>query len=224
MIICSQCGSTVEDGEQFCSECGARVGMATASQSPPFSPSVTQSTQGLSDQQTYTAASPLSSTPTAPKKQTNPIVWVAIPFGLLVVVILTVIGFSVSNSNNNSTSTQNTSSTTNSPSRTTSAPPGLPDSFQRSYQGTIGSKSTLSFSMSLTRSGRDLRGTASTGSKTDTLSGTIETDGRFRLEGYENGNTFSGIYSGQIYSDGTINGSWVNPRGRGESQFSLRQQ
>src|SRR6266404_6065737 len=106
MIICSQCGSTVEDGEQFCSECGARVGMATASQSPPFSPSVTQSTQGLSDQQTYTAASPLSSTPTAPKKQTNPIVWVAIPFGLLVVVILTVIGFSVSNSNNNSTSTQ----------------------------------------------------------------------------------------------------------------------
>ncbi len=222
MIICSQCGSTVEDGEQFCSECGARVATVTASQSPPISPSGTQSTLGQSDQQSF-PASPLSSTPIGSKRQINPIVWVAIPFGLLVIVILTVIGFSVSNSNNNSNSTPNVSSTTSNPSRTTSTP-GLPDSFQHSYQGTFGSKNTVSFSLTLTRSGRDLKGTASSGRKTDTLSGTIESYGRFRLDGYENGTTFTGIYSGQIYTDGTINGSWVTTAGQKETPFVLRQQ
>src|SRR5204863_7780159 len=102
-----------------------------------------------------------------------------IPFGLLVVVVLTVIGFSSSNSNNNSASV---SSTSNSSSRPNSNP-GLPAAFQHNYQGTIGSKNTLSFSLTLTRADRDLKGTASSGRKSDTLSGTIEADGRFRLEG-----------------------------------------
>src|SRR5260221_10413491 len=149
MIICSQCGGSVEDGEQFCSECGARVATVTASQSPPDSPLATQSPQGQGYQQPY-SASPLSSTPVASKQKTNPIVWVAIPFGLLVIVILTVIGFSVSNSNNNNSNTNpNSSSVTNTSSRTTSTP-ALPDSFQRSYQGTFGSKNTVSFSLTLT--------------------------------------------------------------------------
>jgi hypothetical protein len=224
MIICSQCGITVEDGEQFCSECGARVATTTASQSSPASPSATQSTPGQGYQQPY-SASPLSSTPVASKQKTSPIVWVAIPFGLLVIVILTVIGFSVSTSNNNSSTNPNpnSSSTTNSSSRTTTSP-GLPDSFERDYQGTIGSTNTLSFSITLVRSGRYLRGTASTDRSKDSLAGTIETDGRFRLEGYENGTRFTGIYSGQIYMDGTINGSWVTTTGQKETPFSMRQQ
>lgn len=222
MIFCNQCGSTVEDGEQFCTECGARVVAMTASQSPTIASVGSHAAQSPANQPIYTTA-PLSSATASAKKPTNPIIWVAIPFGLLVIVILTVIGFSVSSSNNNSKGPTISGSVTNSPPRADTIP-GLPVSFQRNYQGNIGSKSAMSFAMTLTRSGRDLNGTASSGLKTDALAGTIETDGRFRLEGYENGTTLTGIYTGQIYTDGTVSGTWVTAAGQKETPFSLRQQ
>jgi serine/threonine protein kinase len=103
-----------------------------------------------------------------------------------------------------------------------SSNPTLPDSFQRSYQGTIGKG--LSLRVALRRAGSDLTGRASTDSHTDTLSGTINPDGSFRLNGYENGQSYTGIYSGKIYNDGTIIGQWTSTVNGKKANFSLRQE
>ncbi len=108
------------------------------------------------------------------------------------------------------------------PSVQPSPPKVLHDSFNRRYQGTIG---PLPFSMQLVRSGRNLQGTAVSSGSRDTLSGTIENDGSFRVNGYENGNFLTGIYSGQITENGTVTGYWVSSKGQGKRvRFSLREQ
>ena len=98
----------------------------------------------------------------------------------------------------------------------------LPDQFQRRYAGRIGNG--IPFSMTLERSGRALRGTASTSGSTDTLSGTIEPDGSFTLNGYENGIDQTGVYTGRILNSGQITGQWTGTKKRGSTRFSLSEQ
>lgn len=94
----------------------------------------------------------------------------------------------------------------------------LPNSFSRSYSGTIGG---YSFTINLTRDGNKLTGTAST-NKTDSVYGEIDDSGNFTLKGYENdGSTQSGIYKGRISSDGSIIGNWTNTQGGQRTSFSL---
>jgi hypothetical protein len=101
--------------------------------------------------------------------------------------------------------------------------PSLPDQFSRQYQGTIGDGK--SFWMMLNRSGHKLTGTARTYGSTDTLSGTIEDDGSFQLNGYENGIEQKGIYTGKIYGNGQVTGRWEGRgKGRGSASFSVREQ
>ncbi len=97
----------------------------------------------------------------------------------------------------------------------------LASSFDKSYSGNIGGKS---FSLSLTKSGRNLSGSASTGNGNDDVSGTIEDDGSFNLKGYENGSYFTGIYKGRINSDGSINGTWTNTNGGQGRSFYLSEE
>ena len=78
MIICSECGSTVEESEQFCSECGNRVPNITATQPQPITSS--QSIQSQPQPAAYAVASPAalptldfggSSTVTTPAQSTS---------------------------------------------------------------------------------------------------------------------------------------------------------
>lgn len=98
-------------------------------------------------------------------------------------------------------------------------------SFDRQYQGTIsGQKTTKSLLMSLKRELGTLTGTATT-STTDTLSGTIEENGEFRLYARPSGTTYdTGIFSGQIHDDGSITGQWTDLDGRNGRDFRLQQQ
>jgi hypothetical protein len=100
--------------------------------------------------------------------------------------------------------------------------PGLPYSFSRSYQGTIGKG--IGLRVALSRSGSSLTGRASTGSSTDALKGEIENDGSFKLYGYENGGPLTGIYNGKIHTDGTINGRWTSTSNGKNTTFFLRQE
>lgn len=63
MIICSQCGSTVEDNKQFCSECGTRVATITATHPQLIVSPQPQPVQTQSQQSAYAGAS-VSGTPT----------------------------------------------------------------------------------------------------------------------------------------------------------------
>ena len=98
-------------------------------------------------------------------------------------------------------------------------------SFDRQYQGTIsGQKTTKSLVMSLKRELGTLTGTATT-STTDTLSGTIEESGEFRLYARPSGTTYdTGIFSGRINNDGLITGQWTDLDGRNGRDFRLQQQ
>jgi hypothetical protein len=98
----------------------------------------------------------------------------------------------------------------------------LPEQFQRRYAGRI--SNGIPFSMTLERSGRGLRGTASTSGSMDTLSGTIEPDGSFTLNGYENGIDQTGVYTGKILNNGQITGHWTGTKKRGSARFSLSEQ
>src|SRR5260370_25438773 len=62
MIICSQCGNTVEESEQFCSEGGPRVPTLAAEQAQPIIPSRPQPVQAQPQQPTYPGSS-VSSAP-----------------------------------------------------------------------------------------------------------------------------------------------------------------
>jgi hypothetical protein len=207
MIFCNKCGGTL-NASGLCLDCGAQA-FPSGTVTQPQPPQVGESPDGF---------------PVEPKA--GPQSRSSFPPGLIV-VLLAVLGilavalliYFAANSRSRSGSS-NSSSNSGNPTPPVNNPPGLPDSFQRDYQGTI---SGQSFSVTLIRSGRNLRGTAST-SRTDTLSGTIETDGSFRLDGYENGTNLTGIYTGQIHTDGTLTGNWTNPKGLKETPFYLRQQ
>ncbi len=138
---------------------------------------------------------------------------------LLVIIQAIVTTNKLPSANTNSNQKSNSNKATNSG----AANSNLSTSFSTDYTGTIG-KNNLSISMSLTRNGNNLNGTASTG-KTDTLFGTIDNNGNFTLTGYENGgNIKSGIYKGKIYNDGSISGTWTNPQGGQSSSFSLSEE
>ena len=104
-------------------------------------------------------------------------------------------------------------------SNTASPNSSLSTSFSRDYTGKIGKKD-FTITMSLTRDGSRLTGTAST-SKTDYLYGTIESDGSFTLDGKENDIKLTGKYIGRIYSDGSIRGTWTSLESGKSSSFSL---
>lgn len=100
--------------------------------------------------------------------------------------------------------------------------PRLPDSFQRSYRGTIGKG--LGLRVGLSRSGRALTGRASTSGSTDVLRGEISSDGSFTLYGYENGGPLTGTYTGKMRTDGTVSGQWTSTANGKKTTFFLRQE
>jgi ribosomal protein L40E len=216
--LCPNCGIPISPDSGFCRECGQAVKKAIPPPPPP--------PPKKSPAESLTINVPASSAPDNSTR--NVIIGVA---GVLLLIVIAAIASNVSkssgsstyNSNANYTSAGNSNSartSSGSASNSSTMNTSLSNSFQRDYQGTINGQS---LSVSLVRAGRDLRGTASTSRSTDTLSGTIETDGRFKLDGYENGTRLTGIYTGQVHADGTVTGSWTTPKGSKETPFSLEQ-
>jgi hypothetical protein len=121
------------------------------------------------------------------------------------------------NNNNSGTSSPYSFNTANS---YNSASP-LPDAFDRVYRGTIGDGIPLT--MSLKRDGDELTGRASTTS-IDYLYGSIDDDGSFSLDGKKDDKVSTGTYTGHIYSDGSIRGTWtkLNSKKGTSASFSLR--
>jgi serine/threonine protein kinase len=101
--------------------------------------------------------------------------------------------------------------------------PGLPYSFQRTYQGTIGKKSAhLEFF--LKKTGDYVGGRAETNLSWDELPlAQIRPDGYFRLDGKEKGGRVTGVYSGWLSPDGTIrDGSYFHIATQKTSPFQVR--
>jgi hypothetical protein len=207
--LCPNCSTPIPPESGFCLQCGQAVKKAIPPPPPP-------PPRKISNEPLLSVNAPAAST--ADNTTRNILIGGG---GVLLLIVIVVIVSNVSkptdtsyNPNANYTAAGNTNSSRSSTSSS------LPDSFNHDYQGTINGQS---FSLTLVRSGRDLRGTASTSRNTDTLSGTIEKDGRFKLDGYESGTRYTGIYTGQVHTDGTVTGSWTTPAGTKETPFSLEQ-
>jgi ribosomal protein L40E len=227
--ICPTCGAGNQSSSTFCVSCGQALRAEESKHSNTLLP-VLPVPQSTIPTQAVDTVGAVNVTPSAVKPGAGKGCLTAIGICIGIIFLCAVLQGIISNRNRSTdsyttpspTSLRSTpiylatpysaNSTTNASSNTS-----LPTTFSRSYSGTIGNQS---FSMSLERDGSELKGTAST-RKTDHLDGTIDSDGSFTLKGYENGNKWTGNYSGRIYSDGSIVGTWTNTQGEQGVSFSL---
>src|SRR5260221_14795445 len=91
MIICSQCGGTLEKNGSVCGECGARVATVRVNDARPVN--IPSARPLPAQRQPVDYARVAASETPATKPQTKPIVWVAVTVGVLVLVIISVVGF-----------------------------------------------------------------------------------------------------------------------------------
>lgn len=106
---------------------------------------------------------------------------------------------------------------------TSNSSSSLTRSFNRTYKGTINYGNEIE--MRLERSGSSLSGTVSPKYRYAdiTVSGTIDDNGEFELDEYDDQGNQTGIYRGRIRTDGTISGTWSKPDGSKSRPLSLRQ-
>ena len=223
-MYCENCGGVNESNSVFCNNCGHLLENEQKTLIKPSLPPPPEiPTQVIDFRGNPTINLPLN-TPSKPERSNKGLVFAGVVFaGLL---LISIIAIAVANKNNNTAvnSTPNSSLTSKTAtpitSSTVDSSTTLPNNFDRSYEGTI---SGQNISMTLKRDGDELKGTAAT-SRTDYLYGKINSDGEFRLEGYENDNKLTGIYKGRIYPNGSISGTWTTPQGTKPTTFSLSEQ
>jgi hypothetical protein len=228
--LCPNCSTPIVPGSGYCAECGQAVKISSKVPPPPPPPppgNRRSAPAGTTETQSASAAAvPVITTPKSPP--ILKILGVSVLGLILLIVIVAGLrsGSPAPNSNAHSTLPVNTPTPVNrGPS--TNSNSGLPSTFdERAYKGTISSKST-SFSMTLTKNGSELTGTATTPGNWDTLEGTIDSSGHFEVSGYEKGDMGKnkGKYIGQITSEGkTITGKWSNMTDTKESDFTVYEQ
>lgn len=233
-VVCVGCGLENRAHSKFCKKCGSTLQDAPPPTPPAFSgfPLPTQFPAPSPDPPGETIAfqpqqfnAPQFNPPSgAALNQERSNAGIIVAVGAVVLVIIAILGFALyrgdnAAANSNSSTTSNKKDGEKASSKKSESV-SLPNSFERSYRGTIGSQS---FSMSLTRNIGDLRGTAST-RKTDSVYGSIEDNGSFELKGYENDNSFTGIYRGKFNADGSIEGTWTTPTGSRPTSFYLSEE
>jgi hypothetical protein len=223
--ICPNCGATNQRGSTFCVSCGQALKTADKPKAggslPPPIPTTVSS--NASSNPTLVFNEPLISSvkPPTPAPGNNKGCLIAVGALLGSILLCAVIQGVMNKNRSTSSSTTSTPSSSYSPGPTSTpySPSGtsLPNSFQKEYRGTING---VGITMSLTRNGSELKGTART-SSVDTLEGTIGSDGTFSLKGFQSGSKYTGNYTGRINSDGTITGSWRKLYGSKDYDFYL---
>lgn len=227
-VFCPDCGYENRAKSKFCKKCGMDV---TASAGPDRQPAQTVfgfGNMGSPDQaadfqrpgETVTFRPPtFPDQPAGGQGNSSSklvVIALAVVAGVLlsVVVVVLLMGGSDKPAVNSDTIKKVNS---NDESKTRSV---LPQTFERTYSGTIGGKQ---MTMVLKRDGSKLTGSVTT-TKADTLEGTIQDDGQFSADGFEDDTVRTGMYSGRIGDDGTVNGNWTTPEGtKGRALFGREQ-
>lgn len=227
ILTCSVCGLGNPTNAKFCEQCGAvftyqndTVGMPQPVPAPPFDPG-----------------------PAAPPRNQNVLIGVLAGLSLILLLVIVYMlgggGIVVSNNDlraqgNNQNNVNPSNSPTPSPTKSTPKPeiplspeyeieedpaeePSMPYKFERTYRG----RSNVPLTMTLNKNGSSLSGTAVTPGDIDYLSGYIDPDGSFDLEGDNPGNGVTGHWRGQIMPNGTLRGTWTANSGK-QVGFSAR--
>jgi hypothetical protein len=217
MVNCRSCATENKANAKFCKKCGITL----TAVNEPFQVSLNKP----GDQQSTVTVQNLGgpnfggfqpSNQVSGVQPDNSIKFVLGGLALLIGLIFAGVFLYPPNKPNDNTKTNKTPETPASPTPN----PNLPSSFERDYTGTTNKGKLIN--MTLFRDGENLKGTAETDNHIDTLSGTIDENGRFELRGYEDGTRYTGNYSGTIFSDGTITGTWTD--GKKNGSYNLAQQ
>ncbi len=225
IVACSVCGLGNRANAKFCEQCGAVF---------PFQ----DDTPGGGFGQPIAVPSLGQDTATPPRNQNLLIgILAGLSLVLLMVIVYMMGGGGIiktdgdlraqaNNPNINNPSPNNTPSP--SPTKSTPKPekslspddeseedriedvPTLPYKFEKVYRG----HSNVPLTMSLTKKGSSLSGTAETPGDFDYLEGSIDSDGSFDMAGNNQGNGVTGHWRGQINPDGSIRGVWTANNGR----------
>ena len=216
--LCPNCSTPVPSGSSFCGECGQTiVALIPPPPPPPSRPPANVDSRSTPDD----AKSPITFSSTPPGFLTPGKVFGGL--GMLFFVLVVSVSIYKATRLPGDTSTGNSNVAIPSLNRATPVitDTSLRNEFARDYEGTIGSRF---FTISLQRNGRSISGTASTGKKTDNLSGTIESNGEFEADGEEaGGDIVTGKYSGKIENSGRITGYWTYPDGSKPIRFDVTQ-
>lgn len=100
----------------------------------------------------------------------------------------------------------------------------LPNGSRQQFSGeSYFPNKTLSLTLSLTRNGQSLSGSAETDNDWDKLSGTVRPDGTFYLKGYNpKFGRVTGIWAGKISENGQVSGVWTSTIDGSKVRFSAR--
>lgn len=121
MIICNKCGNAMEaTTPRFCAECGADMTMSPNTAPPPTIASPPYQSQSI-----YGSAPMLHPTATPQLVQTerrpNPLPWILVSAGILVIIVVAVVGFNNSGTKNANAATPLSSNTNTSNDRSGSS-------------------------------------------------------------------------------------------------------
>ncbi len=215
---CGACGNPNKASSRFCKKCGkpvgeqaGRFGFGDHGHSQP-APTVTFQPPRSGE---------LSSASTQPSSYRNVVIGVLATAAVFILALVYIVSSSSTTITSSNKTTGNSANSSSGGSKTNTS--ALLDVFERTYTGSIGSRSPMELKMSLKRDKNTLSGRADTKGSWDALSGSIQDDGSFYLNGNERGERLTCTYTGRIYDDGTISGTWNQEGGRKRSDFSLTQ-
>jgi hypothetical protein len=226
-VFCPACGLANVADSKFCRGCAASMagGFDLPAPNPEFSfPKAGRA--GSAPDPAYhetVAFNPQVFTPPdtriEPARSGNKGIIAALAGACVVLLVLLFALFNMGGGESKNVNTKN-------PGKTPEPKPTLEKSFNYVYSGNFINKKDLSLTLTLKREGDDLTGKAETGkdgtiASTDTVEGKISENGDFRLQAWENGTKYTGIYTGRIETEGRINGQWTNTDGAHASTFSI---
>lgn len=226
--FCHTCSTPVPADSDFCGECGQAVRSSAVPPPPPPPPAAQTKTKVFAPFISPASSDKGNAVATGTTSRSNSTAKIlAAVVGSIVLIMVIITAFlpgkktpDVSGSPTPTAKPYPTATTT------TGNETALLKNFDRNYTGIVGGKY---LTLTLKRDNDNLTGTATT-SKTDKLSGSIESDGSFTLYGYQDGYgyddriSYKGIWSGRIFSDGSISGKWTTREGTKATNFSANQQ
>lgn len=206
---CWSCGNPNKTSSRFCKKCGKSVGepagqfgFADYGQAQP-APTVTFQPPRSGE---------VSSTSSQSFSYKNLVIGVLACAAVFVLALVYIISNSSSSTTSSNKAVGNTANSSSS--ETNSNGSARSETFDRTYSGTIGTRNPMVLTMSLKRESNILSGRADTRGSWDRLSGSIQNDGSFFLNGNERDGPLTGTYTGRINDDGSITGTYRQTNGK----------
>lgn len=224
-VYCGSCGLENTANSKFCKKCGESFEDDDGEPSPQTRyGGAAVGGQAFGETVTFQSPKftpPAQPGPTQPQSSNKSFIYVAVGVGAVFLFGIIFVGLMIGTSPSKSLKKSGDNGT-GSNSQVKNQESSLPDTFDRDYEGSVnGKRQTMPLTMHLKRDKSIITGWAETSAATDELSGSIEPNGGFQVNGTPAGKPTTGIWKGRIYTDGSITGNWSALDGTKSRPFSV---